>query len=276
MKVLYFGSDVFLSCFDYFLREHEILALYTYHRDEDYFSEYAITAKANALGIPVHYDSVTPAQITRYFLEDGCALLFIAEYDRVVSIPADLPCFRGINIHSSLLPQGRSYYPIEAAMTRGLADGGVTMHKLTAALDQGDILARRKFPIRSDMDSIDVYLTCAVYAREMLEEFFRDPERAWNEARPQQALLPYWKRPSDTVLTLRPDMTRAQACAVFRDCNRMTQVQLRGTWYYVTALQAGVAPLPDGIRFLAPERVLYPVKDGHLRLHILPIQEVLP
>ena len=38
MKVVYFGSDVFLSCFEYFVEKHQVLALYTYHNDEDYFT----------------------------------------------------------------------------------------------------------------------------------------------------------------------------------------------------------------------------------------------
>ncbi|MFQ9772441.1 MAG: hypothetical protein ACLRX4_13415 [Oscillospiraceae bacterium] len=56
MKVVYFGSDVFLSCFEYFVEKHQVLALYTYHNDEDYFTEYAIVKRAEELGIPVHYE----------------------------------------------------------------------------------------------------------------------------------------------------------------------------------------------------------------------------
>ena len=42
MDVIYFGTDVFLPCFEYFLKNHSIKALYTYHNDEDYFTEYEI------------------------------------------------------------------------------------------------------------------------------------------------------------------------------------------------------------------------------------------
>ena len=120
MKVVYFGSDVFLSCFEYFVEKHQVLALYTYHNDEDYFTEYAIVKRAGELGIPVHYEAISPEEIRRYFTEEGCELFFIAEYDRILTLPEELPAFRGINTHSSLLPQGRSYYPIEGAMEREL------------------------------------------------------------------------------------------------------------------------------------------------------------
>ena len=87
MKVVYFGSDVFLSCFEYFVEKHQVLALYTYHNDEDYFTEYAIVKRAGELGIPVHYEAISPEEIRRYFTEEGCELFFIAEYDRILTLP---------------------------------------------------------------------------------------------------------------------------------------------------------------------------------------------
>ena len=118
MKVVYFGSDVFLSCFEYFVEKHQVLALYTYHNDEDYFTEYAIVKRAGELGIPVHYEAISPEEIRRYFTEEGCELFFIAEYDRILTLPEELPAFRGINTHSSLLPQGRSYYRLCSSVRR--------------------------------------------------------------------------------------------------------------------------------------------------------------
>ena len=94
MKVVYFGSDVFLSCFEYFVEKHQVLALYTYHNDEDYFTEYAIVKRAGELGIPVHYEAISPEDIRRYFTEEGCELFFIAEYDRILTLPEELPAFR--------------------------------------------------------------------------------------------------------------------------------------------------------------------------------------
>lgn len=272
MKVVYFGSDVFLTCFEYFLQEHQILALYTYHNEEDYFAEYSIVKKAKQMGIPVHYESISPERITRYFTEEGCELFFVAEYNRILTIPENLPQFRGINTHSSLLPQGRSYYPIEAAMERGLSRSGVTMHKLAPQLDHGEILAQRYVAITDEMDSVDVYLYCSAYAREMIEEIAAHMDEYWMSAMPQRERKPYWKRPDSSLLTLRHDMKREEALSVFRKYNSMTQVFLNGEWFYVTALACGTGPLQEDTRFLSPVRLLYRVKDGHLRLHIHPME----
>lgn len=272
MRVVYFGSDVFLSCFEYFVQRHQVLALYTYHNDEDYFTEYAIVRRAEELGIPVHYESITPQEIMRYFVEDGCELFFIAEYDRILTLPDGLAQFRGINTHSSLLPQGRSYYPIEAAMQRGLARTGVTMHKLSRRLDGGDILAQRTVELDEGSDSVDAYLRCAAQARGMLGQLMSDFDAHWAAARPQKEQLPYWRRPDAALLTLRHDMTRADAREVFRRYNAMTEVRLDGARYHVTALDSGPAQTEDEVRFLSPARAIYRVADGHLRLHIHPME----
>lgn len=269
MKIVYFGSDVFLSCFEYIAQRHEVMALYTYHNDEDYFTEYAIVRKARELGVPIHYEAVAPEDTARYFRE-GCQLYFSAEYDRFIDIPTDLPAFRGVNIHSALLPQGRSYYPIEAAMERGLSRTGVSLHKLVSHLDSGDLLAQREVEIAPDMDSVDVYLRCAAYAREMTEEVLEDLDGAWARALPQTQRLPYWRRPALEKMTLEHSLTRAGAGDMFRRYNALTQVELGGEWYFVTALLSGPAPLGEEERRLAPERWLYRVADGHLRLNVIP------
>ena len=272
MKVVYFGSDVFLSCFEYLLEKHQVLALYTYHNDEDYFTEYAIVQRARELGIPVHYESITPEEITRYFTDEGCDLFFIAEYDRILTLPEDLPGFRGINTHSSLLPQGRSYYPIEGAMERGLLRTGVTMHKVVRRLDGGDILAQRTIDVTDDLDSVDIYLRCAAYAREMVEDVIEHLDARWAAGKLQTEKCLYWKRPAAELLTLYLDMSREEALTVFRKYNSMTQVQLDERWFYVTDITGGTGPLYRAVQHLSPTRVLYRVRDGHLRLHVHPME----
>lgn len=269
MKVVYFGSDVFLSCFEYFLSEHEILALYTYHNDEDYFNEYSITRLAKENGIPIFYEDITVEAIEKYIHEDGCGMFFVAEYDRIIPIPEGLDEFKGINTHSSLLPQGRSYYPIEAAMERGLCKMGVTMHKLVSKLDKGDIILQRSFSISDDTDSIDIYLECAKNASEMVRLIFGDIEKYWNGAKPQTGKYPYWNRPQRELMRIDHNMTCGEANEIFRKYNSMTEVELGGRMYYVRTLTTGRSPVCRDEIYLSPDRVLYRAADGHLRLHIL-------
>lgn len=273
MKIVYFGSDVFLPCFEYFLDSHEIAALYTYHNDEDYFTEYSIVKKAKSRGIPVYYESIDPERVKKYFREDRCELFFVAEYNRIIPIPEDLPEFKGMNVHSSLLPQGRSYYPIESAMERGLKETGVSIHKLAPKLDKGDIIAQRSFPVTPEKDSVDIYLECSRNALEMVKQIFGDFEKYWSEAKSQTERLPYWNRPNRELMRLSHGLTREEALAIFRKYNAMTEVKLGEKIYYVTGLSCGVGKLYSEEIFLSPDRVLYGAADGHLRLHILSGEE---
>lgn len=157
-------------------------------------------------------------------------------------------------------------------MERGLTRTGVTMHKVAQRLDGGDVLAQHTIGIAAETDSIDVYLQSAAWARATVEELLEHLDDRWAAGRPQAEKQPYWKRPASELLTLHPEMSRAEALAIFRKYNSMTQVELGGAWFYVTAVEAGTAPLPCEVQRLSPTRALYRVRDGHLRLHIHPME----
>ncbi len=268
MKIVYFGTDVFLSCFRYFAECHEILALYTYHNDEDYFAEYQIVKEARSMGIPVRYEDISEEDTRGYFEKEGCRLFFVAEYNRLLPVPEDLENYRGINLHGSLLPVGRSYYPIEAAMERDLEETGVTMHEITATLDKGAVLDSYKVEISPDMDSIDIYLRFAEGAEKMVRRMMENFDAEWSRAKrqPEDRTYPYWKRPGNEKLTLTHDMTLEEAKDCFRRYNQLTQVWIGDRGYYIRALDTGTAFVKDDVRAIREDMVLYRVRDGHLRL----------
>ncbi|HQU07657.1 MAG TPA: methionyl-tRNA formyltransferase [Candidatus Paceibacterota bacterium] len=55
-----------------------------------------------------------------------------------------------INVHYSLLPSYRGASPVEEALKRGDAMTGVTIQKMAAALDTGDVLAAQSTPIHPE------------------------------------------------------------------------------------------------------------------------------
>jgi methionyl-tRNA formyltransferase len=62
----------------------------------------------------------------------------------------DLPKFGCVNVHASLLPRWRGASPVQASILNGDAETGVTIMKMDAGLDTGDILAQQAEPIRQD------------------------------------------------------------------------------------------------------------------------------
>lgn len=59
----------------------------------------------------------------------------------------NMPALGTINLHGSLLPQYRGAAPIHWAVINGEKETGVTTFKLQQAIDTGDILLQKSFPI---------------------------------------------------------------------------------------------------------------------------------
>lgn len=268
MRIVYFGMDLQSPCFAYLAERCEILALYTHHYPEDCFTEYAIVKEAEKRGIPVVYGRISEERVRRYFEEEGCDLFFSAEYGYIIPVPKDLPQFRGVNLHSALLPKGRGYFPVEVTLARHPAETGVTLHKIAPELDTGDIIDVEKFALKPEMDSVDVCIKNRQAGLALTKRLMADFEGAWSRAVPQPPsdetdLCP---RPDDAVLTLKPEMTTAEAMAVYRIYNQMTRVKVGGETRLVMTMEPGsVTPDEAEIR-LEENRWIFRTADGHLRL----------
>ena len=59
----------------------------------------------------------------------------------------DVPTFGFINIHASLLPRWRGAAPIQAAILAGDSQTGITIMKMDAGIDTGDIISMRSVEI---------------------------------------------------------------------------------------------------------------------------------
>ncbi|HLW01083.1 MAG TPA: methionyl-tRNA formyltransferase [Ktedonobacterales bacterium] len=62
----------------------------------------------------------------------------------------ELPRFRCLNVHASLLPRHRGASPITASILAGDAEAGVTIMLMDEGLDTGPMLAQRSIPIAPD------------------------------------------------------------------------------------------------------------------------------
>lgn len=62
----------------------------------------------------------------------------------------DIPHYGSINVHASILPRWRGASPINAAILAGDHETGVTIMKMDAGLDTGDMLSIKTTPITPD------------------------------------------------------------------------------------------------------------------------------
>ena len=102
-------------------------------------------------------------------------LIVVVAYGQILP-PAilDLPRHGCLNVHTSLLPKYRGAAPIQWAIANGDTETGVTIMKMDAGLDTGDIVAQRRTPIRPEDDSATLHDRLAQLGAELLVQTIPD------------------------------------------------------------------------------------------------------
>ena len=77
--------------------------------------------------------------------------IIVVGYGRIIpQWMIDLPPLGNLNLHASLLPKYRGAAPIQWAIASGETVTGVTIMRIDAGLDTGDVLMQAETPIRAD------------------------------------------------------------------------------------------------------------------------------
>jgi len=78
-------------------------------------------------------------------------LIVVAAFGQILRAEVlNLPPHGCINVHASLLPLWRGAAPVQAAMSAGDAETGVTIMKMDQGIDTGAILSQRAIPIKPE------------------------------------------------------------------------------------------------------------------------------
>ena len=84
-------------------------------------------------------------------------LLVVVAYGLILpQAVLDIPKLGCINVHASLLPRWRGAAPIERALLAGDPVSGVTIMKMDAGLDTGDMLYKQQVEIDSEDDRVSL------------------------------------------------------------------------------------------------------------------------
>jgi methionyl-tRNA formyltransferase len=98
-------------------------------------------------------------------------LIAVAAFGQILP-PAilELPRLGCLNVHTSLLPRYRGASPIQAALLNGDTETGVTIMKMDAGLDTGDILTQRVTMIEPQDNAQTLHDRLALLGAELLVE----------------------------------------------------------------------------------------------------------
>lgn len=158
---------------------------------------------ALAAGLPVFQpESFKSSEDLQQLRSLDADLMVVAAYGLLLP-PAvlDTPRLGCVNIHASLLPRWRGASPIQQAILAGDTESGVSLMKMDAGLDTGDVILRRSLPLEAAWSAGDLHDALAPLGAEMLLETLADLERALRGAEPQD----------DSAATYAPRLSKQQA-----------------------------------------------------------------
>lgn len=206
MKIAYFGFNAMASCLDVFIqRQYEVAAIFT---GDDSVNADRLVNYAMQQSIPCYLGRPTQEQM-QALVELGVELFFAAEYPWKIPIPADLPF--ALNLHPTMLPEGRGCTPLPLLLQRYPDCAGVTLHKMVDTLDTGDIVLQKKIHVE-DNDTFDTLLAKNyLEAPLLLERLLVDLQNLYDTALPQQ-LGSYW--PKLTAADQRVDWRQSTAAVL--------------------------------------------------------------
>lgn len=206
MKIAYVGLDLFLPALETLIELGEdILCVFTCEVDNEYEFNLDIINTAKRHRIPYTTERITRKDID-LLSDKGCDLLICGAYYHKIPISDRLPM---VNIHPSLLPNGRGSWPMPISILRGERTGGVTLHKLAQSFDTGDIIMQRTFEMdeKEDLESLTEKIRRKIppMMRELIADFPALYDRAVPQGEGEYLACP---DPSQYVLSRDTELSR--------------------------------------------------------------------
>lgn len=202
-------------------------------------------------------------------------LIVVVAYGQILPQEVlDIPPLGCLNVHASLLPKYRGAAPVQWALIRGETVTGVTIMRMEAGLDTGDILLQRATAIGPEETAEELSGRLAVMGAGLLAEALARLRENTLFAVPQ----------NHAAATLAPRLTKADGAIDWRRtarevCNLVRGVQpwpgaytfLRGRPLKVFGCRVveGEATVPGEVLEVGPEGLLVSAGEGRLILREL-------
>jgi methionyl-tRNA formyltransferase len=150
--------------------------------------EPSLRATAAARGVTC----VTSIQAAELIADD---MLLSLQFDQIIRLPT-LGGARAFNLHFSALPAYRGCYTSVWPLRNGEKQAGVTLHVLTAGIDDGNIVGQRVFDVPEWTSSWGLYGLLQDHAYALFREYLPILLRREEQTRPQPPTTIYYSRQS--------------------------------------------------------------------------------
>lgn len=197
MRLVFVGSSIYAYMLERLIENsHDIVAIHSEKPEMEIFLSVPALCK-------LHYVQSAPTlRDLESYLQQSVDLVLVAGYDRLLPIH---PSLRAINIHPSLLPNGRGAWPSVRILLGMRAAAGVTLHKLSNRFDEGDIISQHPVRIGLLDDQCSYSFRCCLVASSLLIQVLKRFEEHWSNATPQ-GNGSYWHRPTLEIFQISFDL----------------------------------------------------------------------
>lgn len=190
MKIIFAGTPEFAATALAALlnTQHDIVAAYTQPDRKagrgQKLTASAVKQLALAHNIPVyqplHFKSSTEEGLAAQaeLAAFNADVMVVAAYGLILpQAVLDTPRYACLNIHGSLLPRWRGAAPIQRAIATGDAATGVTIMKMAAGLDTGDMMYKTLCPIEAHDTSASLHDKLAAQGAEAIVAVLESDEK---------------------------------------------------------------------------------------------------
>jgi methionyl-tRNA formyltransferase len=158
MKIVFFGTaNVALPVLEALRKEHEILSVVTTPDAAVGRKQEMQESPVSALAIDLKLPLLKPESVknNREFSAElqklGADIFVVVAYGKILPMEIiNLPKFKTINIHFSMLPKYRGPSPMQTALLNGDSETGISIFILDEKVDTGPVLFQEAVGIDSD------------------------------------------------------------------------------------------------------------------------------
>jgi methionyl-tRNA formyltransferase len=148
------------------------------------------------LGLPVHQpERIRHADVVEQLKQMNPDAMVVVGYGQIIPQSIiDIPKLGIINVHASLLPKYRGAAPIQWAVANGETRTGVTIMRIDAGLDTGDMLAKWETEIGSEENALELGIRLSDAGAQLLVDTLGDHSTPVQQDPNEATLAPILKK----------------------------------------------------------------------------------
>lgn len=118
--------------------------------------------------------------------EQNPELFIVAAYSKIIPQNVlDIAKFGTIGVHPSLLPKYRGTSPIQSALLNGEKETGITIYKIDAKVDNGEIILQEKYKLSEEDDYKSLICELGKLGGQLTVKIIKDFANLTKNAKPQ-------------------------------------------------------------------------------------------